>query len=121
MDTTTIDAIKGLVARLGSQRKASAYLGESPGVVSDIVRGRGKHVSLATENRVRAALGLPAILPRVEVEVCPDCGGVHVGRCHGREVVLRPVRHRRLPSRIADMPTGMLAVMIRTRAEAPSS
>ena len=70
MDTTTIDAITGLVARLGSQRKASAYLGESPGVVSDIVRGRGKHVSLATENRVRAAGALRVVVgmrPRLVV------------------------------------------------------
>ncbi|MCD6291807.1 MAG: hypothetical protein J7M34_15025 [Anaerolineae bacterium] len=51
--------------------------------LSDVLRERHENVSLATENRLRVALGLEPI-KTYEVEACPDCGGIHVGRCYGK-------------------------------------
>ena len=49
----------------------------------------GGTVSLYKENVVRRALGLPAAYPAtIETPACPDCGGVHTGRCNG---VVNPV------------------------------
>lgn len=114
MDTTTRAAVTGLVERLGTQRKASSYLGESTGVISDIVLGKSNHVSYVTEQRVRAALGLAPVPRRVEVECCPDCGAVHTGRCHGRAVRVQAVRVR-VVSRVVDMSLAQLRAAIRGR------
>lgn len=111
LDTTTIDAVKDAL-RGENQSALAQRIGIAQGTISDVARGRAQHVSRQAENRLRVALGLEPI-HRVEVDACPDCGSVHVGRCHGREVVLRPVRVRRLPERIADMPRGMLAALLR--------
>ena len=70
----------------GSFAKLRAELGVSvsKATLSRIARGVGP-VSLATENEVRAALGLPAIIPATApAPVCPHCGVVHaVDDCGG--------------------------------------
>lgn len=116
MDRASIDMARQCVAESGSLRKAAKRLGITPAALSDIVRERHEHVSRRTENKVRAALGLAVLAPRVEVDPCPDCGSVHHGRCNGREVAIRPVR-RRTWSRWADAPTGALADALRSRVE----
>ena len=70
----------------GSFAKLRQELGVtvSAGVLSRIARGVGP-VSLAAENEVRRALGLPPIIPPMApAPVCPHCGVVHaVGDCGG--------------------------------------
>jgi len=57
-------------------------VGVSKGTLSRILRGES--ISYRAENEVRRGLNLP---PRtVEVDSCPDCGGVHPGRCHNKPV-----------------------------------
>lgn len=118
MDASTIETLQN--RRHGSLRKLAADLGfptSFAGTLSDILRARDNHVSRETENRVRHALGLPALPRRVEVPACPTCGEVHVaGDCHGKPVaqvvVLAPgeqVRRARKPiSRWADYATAAL-------------
>lgn len=110
-----MDVVTSMVAKHGSQRKLGAMLGVSHGVINNIVNGKHDHVSLATENHVRALLGLTALLPSVTVPSCPDCGGVHHGRCNGKTVEVRAVRHRRPPERIADYTMAQLTMAIRNR------
>ena len=65
--------------RTGSFRKLAQDLGfpsAFAGTLSDIWNGREKHVSEATCNRVRVALGLAPIVTK-RVPVCPLCGEVH--------------------------------------------
>lgn len=107
--------VRQAVEEAGSLRKAARRLGVSPAALGDIVRERQGHVSRSTENRVRAALGLAPVPARVEVDACPDCGGVHVGRCHGRAVEVRPVRRRRAITRWADAPVAVLRDALRNR------
>ena len=115
MEQSTMDVVTSMVAKHGSQRKLGALLGVSHGVINNIVNGKHSHVSLATENHVRALLGLSTIYPLVQVPSCPDCGGVHHGRCNGKTVEVRPVRHRRPPERIADYTATQLTMAIRYR------
>jgi transcriptional regulator with XRE-family HTH domain len=115
MEQSTMDVVTSMVAKHGSQRKLGAMLGVSHGVINNIVNGKHDHVSLATENHVRALLGLPAIYPLVQVPSCPDCGGVHHGRCNGKTVEVRAVRHRKPPERIADYTATQLTMAIRYR------
>ena len=110
-----MDVVTSMVAKHGSQRKLGAMLGVSHGVINNIVNGKHDHVSLATENHVRALLGLTALLPSVTVPSCPDCGGVHHGRCNGKTVEVRAVRHRKPPERIADYTMAQLTMAIRNR------
>jgi transcriptional regulator with XRE-family HTH domain len=115
MEQSTMDTVTSMVAKHGSQRKLGALLGVSHGVINNIVNGKHDHVSLATENHVRALLGLTALLPTVEIPACKDCGGAHYGDCGGRQVALRPVRHRKTARRIADYTATQLASAIRNR------
>lgn len=111
--------VRQAVEEAGSLRKAARRLGVSPAALGDIVRERQGHVSRSTENRVRAALGLAPVPARVEVDACPDCGGVHVGRCHGRAVEVRPARRPKPVTRIADMSIAQLRATIANRSEYP--
>ena len=87
----------------------------------------GQPVSLDKENEVRQRLGLPPVtLPLVPVPPCPDCGGVHIGRCNGHPVTavvaLAPgqavtTRRPRVYSRIDQMPVAVLAQAIQARYE----
>jgi hypothetical protein len=80
-------------------------------------------VSLDKENEVRQRLGLhPVMLPLVPVPPCPDCGGVHTGRCNGHPVTavvtLAPgqavtTKRPRHYTRIDQMPVAMLAQAIK--------
>lgn len=93
------------------------------GVLSDVLNGR-EGVSQDTENRLRLALGLPAIGTRT-VPVCPACGGDHRvegNNCEGLPVVkivaLRPGQriYRRGPARHwRDLAPEELAAAIRHR------
>jgi hypothetical protein len=86
-------------------------------LIRDIVKQRHEHVSHGAENKVRAALGLAPLPRRIEVDPCPDCNGVHTGRCNGKQVAVRPVRQRRLPQRIIEYTVNQLAWSIRGRVE----
>lgn len=116
---STFDAISSLVERFGSQRAAARFLGIAPGVISDIINGRGEHLGRERENEIRAALALPALPKRVTIDACEDCGSVHHGRCHNREVTIKPVRARCEPTRWADYRPPDLAAAIRNRIEYP--
>ena len=94
MDAETLESAQNRINEIGSLRRAARELDISAGTLSDIINGRADHVSLRTENKVRAALGLPALHYHT-VPACPDCGSVHVGRCHNKPVAVRPVRLRR--------------------------
>lgn len=110
--------VRQAVEAAGSLRKAARRLGVSPAALSDIVRERHDHVSLRTENKVRIALGLSPLAPRIEVDPCPDCGSVHHGRCYGKTVAVRPVRQRTW-LRWADAPVCALAHALRNRGDYP--
>lgn len=116
MDAKTVVAAQVYTESIGGQRKAARALGVAQQTLSDIINGRADHVSLRTENRVRAALGLPALHYHT-VPACPDCGSVHTGRCKGRAVEVRPVRRRKPVHRIADYPARALAAAIIHRQE----
>ncbi|GAB4524535.1 MAG: hypothetical protein Kow0047_34160 [Anaerolineae bacterium] len=87
----------------GSLRDLARSLGFPPSfaaTLSDVLRERHGNVSLKTENRIRVALGLEPIAA-YEVAPCPDCGGVHTGRCGGKArqaavevVVIDPTQER---------------------------
>lgn len=115
LNAETVCAVRKLIEREGSLRKAAKVLGVSHGVVAHIANERGNHVSHATENRLRLTLALPPIAPRVEVDPCPDCNGIHTGRCNNKPVAIRPVRGKREPQRIIDYTVGQLAWAIRER------
>lgn len=112
--SATTLAVRELVKSAGSYRKAAERLGVSHAATWNIAHERWQDVSRRTENRVRVALGLAALPPTVEVPACPDCNGVHTGRCHGKPVVVRPMRHHTW-SRWADAPVSVLATAIRNR------
>lgn len=116
MDDGTLVAVQNRIGDIGSQSALARRLGVSQQTLSDIINGRAEHVSLRTENKVRAALGLPPIVLHT-VPACPDCGAVHTGRCHGRTVEVRPVRRRKPVTRWADAPTKQLAAAIIHRTE----
>jgi transcriptional regulator with XRE-family HTH domain len=118
MNADTLKSVQNRIDEIGSQSALARRLGVSQGTISDIVNGRTAHVSLRTENKVRAALGLPPIVLHT-VPACPDCGSVHVGRCKGRAVEVRPVRPRKPVTRWADAPTKQLAAAIIHRQEYP--
>lgn len=113
LDIETVNAVRDAL-RGSAQVEVARRCGVSQGTVSHIMHGRAEHVSLCAQNRVRVALGLAALPPTVEVPACPDCNGVHTGRCHGKPVVVRPMR-RRTWSRWADAPVSVLAEAIRQR------
>ena len=116
MDAETLESVQIRIREFGSLRKAATGLNVSAGTLSDIINGRADHVSLDTENAVRAALGLSALHYHT-VPACPDCGSIHTGRCKGRAVEVRPVRKPRLITRWADAPTKQLAAAIINRTE----
>lgn len=113
----TCEAISSLVERLGTQRAAAKFLGVAPAIVNDILRGRVSHLSRERENEIRASLALPALPPQVMIDACPDCGSVHHGRCHGRQVALKPIRPRREPQYWRDYTPARLAAAIKQRQE----
>lgn len=117
---STFDAITGLVERLGSQRAAAKFLGIAPATINDILRGRESHISRERENQIRASLALPILPAKVTIDACPDCGGAHHGRCHGKTVAVRPVSQRAYRT-IAAMPTSQLAQAIRNRRPMPDA
>jgi len=106
----------------GSLRQLARELGLPPNFAATLSRAlAGKGIGLASANRIRLALGEPAI-GEVREPVCPDCGGSHrVGRCHGRPgepVLLAPGARivRRTPiRRWADLPVGELRRAIEER------
>lgn len=120
VESSTIEGISIAYKKSGSYRRTAAALHVPYTLIRDIVKGKHAHVSRASENRVRVALGLSDLPSRVEVDPCPDCGSVHTGRCHGRAVAVLPVRRRRPLSRWADAPTSVLAAAIRERVELAS-
>lgn len=119
LSVTTLQAIVATVAALHdageSYRRIGSRLNLLPtdyALLSKIARGES--VSELTLRRVGHALGImPA--PRIAVDPCPDCGGVHTGRCHGRVVEVRPVRRRRAITRWADAPVAVLRDALRNR------
>lgn len=117
MEPSTVVSATGAVQKHGSFRKAAKALGVSHAAIWNIARGRHADVSIATENKVRKALGLEPLRPMVEVPACPDCGGVHHGRCNGKEVEVRAVRKRREPADLWGYTTKEMSKMIRCRVE----
>lgn len=118
MNADTLESVQNRIGDIGSQSALARRLGVSQQTLSDIINGRAEHVSLRTENKVRAALGLPPIVLHT-VPACPDCGGCHTGRCRNKPVAVRPVRKPRPFSRWADAPTKQLAAAIINRTEYP--
>ena len=116
MQSETVSTARNFIQAHTSQRAAAKALGVPQPLLSDVLRGRGDHVSAAQENRLRIALGL-APVARIEVDPCPDCGGCHTGRCRNKPVAVCPVRKPKPASRWADAPTSMLAAAIRNRVE----
>lgn len=114
---STFDAITSLVGRFGSQSAAAKFLGVSSATISDILRGRVSHISRERENQIRVSLALPPLPALVTIPSCPDCGNVHHGRCHNKNVILRPVRPRCEPQRIREYTVSQLAQAIRYRSE----
>lgn len=102
--------------KYGSYRKTAKAPGVSHALVWNVLHGRAQDVSLQSENRLRLTLGLAPVHPKITVDACPDCGGVHTGRCHGRQVAVRPVRQR-VYTTIYAMSVGVLAHAIRERVE----
>lgn len=92
----TIAALQAAIAASGlSLRHWAERHGVSCALVSDVLRGHDRDVSVRSENRLRAVLGLSPRPPRVPATACPDClaRGVEVVhgdglRCHGREGVV---------------------------------
>ena len=118
MNADTLESVQNRIDENGSQSALARQLGVPQQTISDIINGRTEHVSLRTENKVRAALGLPPIVLHT-VPACPDCGSVHTGRCHNKPVAVRPVRKPRPFTRWADAPTKQLAAAIINRQEYP--
>lgn len=86
-----------LKRKRASLRRLARELAIPAGVLSDVINERHDHVSLRSENRLRARLGLEPI-SIYEVPACPDCGLVHTGRCNGlgdrgETVVIDPERN----------------------------
>lgn len=81
----TKQAAKVAVAARDSLRSAAKVLRIHHAVLADVLNDRHAHVSRQAENRVRLALGLAPLPVPVPVDPCPDCGSVHVGRCHGKD------------------------------------
>lgn len=115
LDAATVCAVKELIRREGSLRKAANVLGVSHGVVAHVVNERGNHVSHATENRLRLTLSLPPLPQPILIPPCKDCGGAHYGDCNGKPVAIRPVSQRNYRT-IHAMPTGLLAWKLTNRA-----
>lgn len=114
MDDSTVVYVSKEYAKHGSYRKTASALGVPYTLIRDIIKRKHDHVSTDTENALRRTLGLPMVLPMVPVSACPDCGSVHHGRCHGRQVALRPVSQRTYTT-IHAMPAPLLAAAIRHR------
>jgi hypothetical protein len=124
---TTTEATKAAIASLSAKPTKPAWLKLA---LYDALRD--KPMSLQRERRMCAALGIEAPPPEYSVPACPGCGGEpHVARegCHGNGgpvVVLEPgqrvtrARPPRQYTRIADMPTSMLARAIRERQAVPA-
>jgi hypothetical protein len=94
MEQSTMDVVTSMVAKHGSQRKLGAMLGVSHGVINNIVNGKHDHVSLATENHVRALLGLTALLPTVRSPHAKIAAAHTMATVAARPVALRPVSQR---------------------------
>ena len=92
MTTSTAEVLQRWLVGAQTVRALAQELGESPATISALLRGDRHGASIQTENRVRNKLGLPPLPMPVLVEPCPDCGSVHVGRCHGRSGQVRIVR-----------------------------
>lgn len=92
LSSETIIAVLRLVEEHGTYRKAADACGISFATLYNVAHE--KPVSRETESKVRMAIGLADLPHTVEVPVCKDCGGVHHGDCGGKQVEVRPVRHR---------------------------
>jgi hypothetical protein len=71
--------LRGLAVALGYTEKQAATLGA-------VIKGHAGVITPEGENDLRLRLGL-APIQTISVPPCPDCGGVHTGRCQGKEVV----------------------------------
>ncbi len=82
-------AVKHAIKRAGGQRKLARQLDASREMfwlarINSAIRAVS--MSLEAENELRAALGLPSLPARKEVEVCARCGkDVHHTSCDGAE------------------------------------
>lgn len=67
IESSTIAALRRakIKAKNGSLRSLARDLNISAAALSDLLDARHNHVGLAAENRVRVALGLPAIPPPI--------------------------------------------------------
>lgn len=74
-----------------SWRTLGAELDVPHGILHAIGTGAFEHVSWETVRKVRVRLGIGDPGEIVSTFPCPDCGAVHTGRCHGREVKVVPV------------------------------
>lgn len=73
MKESTIAAVQQERKKYATLTAMAKALSESPGVLTDIFHARHTHVSVAAENRVRRALGLPELPTPVLVAPCPTC------------------------------------------------
>lgn len=80
-------------AKTTTWRGLAQHLGYAPNYAATLckaARNAPGAMTAEAENVLRLRLGL-APVHHVEVPPCPDCGAVHTGRCHGREVKVVPV------------------------------
>jgi hypothetical protein len=89
---------------LVSWRGLARVLDVPHGILHAIGTGRWEHVGWPTVRKVRVRLGLGDLGDITEAFVCPSCGDVHTGDCHGQPVaavvVLAPGEAvRRVPIR----------------------
>lgn len=124
MSETIIEEMRAYHARVQSWRVLGAILDKSAAHALQVCRGTR---TLQPEDIERwQAFRDGRTVEYGQAPICPDCGQVHaVGRCGGRSgepifvtanmrvVVPKP----RVYKRLRDMPTGMLARLIRERVD----
>lgn len=89
VDSALTDTRLAILSRKNgnSWRDLAAQLDVPHGILHAIGTGAYEHVSWSTVRKVRVRLGLADPGEVTMTLLCPDCGSVHTGRCHGRPVV----------------------------------